>query len=119
MALFTTLKVTTGTAPNQATYWFLGKDDVYEGDIATETGVSEAPALEQNRATTEVEELLGAGVLIRLVATIGTVGANDNQQVRLLCSREKLGTAIDSLFGKSIRNKSVLSVRVPRKATFF
>lgn len=119
MALFKTLKTTVGTAPNQTTYYFRGRDDVYEDDIATETGVEEAPAGEQNRARVEVEELLGAGVLIRLVATIGLVGDDETDQVKLLCRRDKLGTAIDNLFGKTIRGKSVLSVRVPRKATFF
>jgi hypothetical protein len=118
MALFKTLKVSTGGA-TPVTYWFKGRDDVYEGSVATETGVTEAPTTEQNRAATSVEELLGAGVVIRLVATIGTVGGDDNSQVRLLCSRDKLGTAIDNLFGATIRGKSVLSVRVPRRATYF
>lgn len=113
------LKATQTVGGASQTFYFLGRDDVYQGGVSTATGVSEAEEDEQNRPTTKVEELLGAGVLIRLAATIGESGADDNAQVRLLCTRAQLGTALDTLNGETIRSREIISVRVPRKASFF
>lgn len=119
MALFKTLKVTVGTAPNTVTYYFRGEDGVYIGDIATETGVNEAPDSETNRARTSVPELLQKGVLVRVIATTGVAGGDNNKQVKLLVRRDKIGTAIDTLPAASIKGADIVSVRIPTKATFF
>lgn len=119
MALLKVLKATQTIGGQSQTYYFLGRDDVYEGGVATATGISEATEAEQNRPTTKVEELLGSGFLIRLAATIGEAGDEDNKQVKLLCTRAQFATALDTLNGETIRNEEIISVRVPRRATFF
>lgn len=118
MGIFTTLKYTTA-GQNPDTYYFRGKNDVYINEIAAETGITIAPPTEQNRPKVKVEELVAKGVLIRLMATTGLVGSDDNSQVKLLCGRDKLATALDNLEGETIRGESILSVRVPQKATFY
>lgn len=118
MGLFATLKYTTTDATPQ-TYYFRGKSDIYTGTIATETSVSVAPATEQNRPQVKVEELVASGILIRLVVSTGQIGSSSRKQVKLLCGRNKLATALDNLEGDTIRGNSIFSVRVPQKASFF
>jgi hypothetical protein len=119
MGLFVTLKCTTTGATPQS-YYFKGRSDVYTGAVATKTGVSVAPTAEQNRPETKVEELVAKGILIRLAATTGTVGGTTTRKhVKLVCLRDKIATALDDLESESIRGSSVLSVRVPQKASFY
>lgn len=118
MPLFTTFKHTTADTPAQ-TYYFRAIKESMPEEVATILGVSEAPENEQNRPRTKVEELVGKGILIRLVASTGLAGSDDRDQVKLLCGRAKLATALDSLIGETIREQLVYSVRIPQKATFY
>jgi hypothetical protein len=118
MAILELLKATVGTGADAKAYYFLGRADVYT-NISAATGITEATEDEQDEPATSVGELLGAGVLLRLAATIGTEGGSDNKQVKFLCTKAKFSTAFDDIVGSTIREQEVLTVRVPRKATFF
>lgn len=118
MAIFTTLKVVT-TDSTPKTYYFRGKSDIYTGAVATSTGVTIAPPAEANSPLTKVEELVGKGVLIRLMASTGQLGSSDRKEVKLVCLKSQISTAFTSLEGENIRGNSILSVRVPQKATFY
>jgi hypothetical protein len=114
MPLFSTLKVTVGSGTTAQSFYFRGRATSYNTAISTETGVSAAPTAEQNKALTPVSELVSKGVLIRLAASTGL-----NKQVKLLCARDKIGTAIDSLEGKTVNSLLIKSVRIPQRATYF
>ena len=118
MALFVTLKyTTTGTTPQS--YYFRGRSDIYSTAITAETGVSVAPAAEQDRPSCKIEELVARGVLVRLMASTGTLGTGAaRKQVKMLCGRDKLATAIGNLITKPVRGSAILSVRIPQKSYF-
>ena len=119
MALFVTLKyTTTGTTPQS--YYFKGRSDVYSTAISAETGVSVAPTAEQDRPSCKIEELVAKGILVRLMVSTGTVGTGaTRKQVKILCGRDKIPTAIANLIAKPVRGSGILSVRIPQKASFF
>lgn len=101
-----------------STYYLRVKAGVYTGAIGTALGISEAPPAEQSKPQTEVDDLLNAGTVIRLVATV-LIGTDERRTVKLLCERSKILTAAGDLIGQAFRGGTIRSVRIPTKATFY
>jgi hypothetical protein len=118
MAAFLTLHkatVTRGTETDN--YFFLARPDIYTGDVATQTGVSEAAPAEKDEPRYSVAELLGKGILKRVVtnASSGSGATLRRKTHRMLVTTAKSLTVLDGLKGKSIGGAVVDSVGVPRR----
>lgn len=107
--------VTRGTETDN--YFFLARPDIYTGDVATQTGISEAANAEKDEPRYSVAELLGKGILKRVVtnASSGTGATLRRKTHRLLVVTAKSLTILDALVGKSIGGAVVDSVNVPRR----
>jgi hypothetical protein len=114
MPLLDTLKATVTIGGTEQTAYFSGNANVYGAAVAAAVGVMVAPMAEQSRPRTSVQELQGAGWLIRLTATLA-----NNKGREILCSRDKLTTALDELIGKGCDGSTINSVRVARKAVYY
>jgi hypothetical protein len=122
MAKILTLHKATATVGTTTdSYFFLARPSIYSGDIATQTGVSEATNEEKDEPRYPISELLAKGILTRLVtyAVSGTGTTARRKTHRLLVVKSKIGTALDGLRGKSIDGAVVDSVGFPRKRTLF
>lgn len=112
------------TAGASEFYYFLGPKGLYAGAIATEVGIVEAPADEQDKPNTSVKELLGSGVA-RRVSVRSTSGTN-KFTTKMIVAKAKAATAEDGLIGKTISTdgakvsgSQIVSVVSPRRATFY
>lgn len=110
-------KATVGVGLNNTTYFFLARPGTYSGDISTVTGVTKATETEQDQPAISVANLLGKGLLFRVVASYTAAGKR--KTVRLLCTKNNLGTIIDELDGKAYNGGVLKAVRFPRRSTFY
>lgn len=102
----------------QLKYHFKSTDNVYEGDIATDTGISPAGENDLDAPEYSVKELIQAGILRRVTAYVRRAN-NTRGVVRLLVAKDKLETALDSLKGNTITLPTgvvtIVSVGFPRR----
>lgn len=99
------------------TYYFMQAPLSYAGTLDTVTGISAASDAEKDMPQYKVEALLAKGILFRVVVNYEVAGKRKSS--RILVTRDKLGTALDGLIGKSFRQGEIKSARIPRKATFY
>lgn len=116
VAIFETVKVTAGTAPAK-TYYFRTKAGLYDGTIATVTGVSKATEAEEDEPTINLGTLLQKGILIRVKGrqTVGT----KKRTVNLVCARDKIGTILDALEGTPYNGREIESASFPVRRTYY
>lgn len=105
--------ITIGVAPNEKKYFCL-QNDSYDA-IATDVGVAQSDAGDLDEPTIDIKDLLQKGIVVRLAITISTVGMKQTR--RILCTREKINTAIAALIGKQYGWGTIVSARVPVKRT--
>lgn len=103
-----------GTATPSA-YHFLQAPLSYEGSLDTVTGVVETPQAEQDMPLYKVSELLAKNIVIRMVVRYEVAGKRKTS--RILVAKDKMGTALDDLIGKSFRLGQISKAYVPRKAS--
>jgi hypothetical protein len=89
------LKATIGTT----VYAFKGTKGLYDGPIATETGISVAGEDDQDLPEYAVKELLQKGILRRVNAI--TANGTKKGSLKMLVAKDKLATALDGLKGKN------------------
>lgn len=116
-AIFETVRVTAGVAPALRTYYFRTKKGLYDGTIATVTGVSKATEAEEDEPTTNIGALLQKGILIRVKGRQTVLGKR--RTVNLVCARSKLATILDDLEGTSYNGREIESANFPVRRTFF
>lgn len=102
-------------------YYFLTRPETYTGDIGTQTGVSKASDTEQDRPPIPIGNLVTNGKLFRVVVSYKS--GTRNRTAKLLCARNKIGTILDGLEGKTYTGNNgssgqITSVRIAQKATF-
>lgn len=85
---------TVGTAK----YAFRAPAGLYDGTIATETGIAVAVEGDQDLPEFQVAELLKKGILRRVTAITRT-SAGRPSRLKLLCTSAKLATILDALKG--------------------
>lgn len=112
-AILKTWKATIGTK----TYFFLQSATGYQGSLDTICGLSEAEDDEQDEPVYSVAELINKNVLLRVRISyqVGTT----KKQAKLLVTRDKIGTALDSLIGETYRGGTIRKAGIKRDATFF
>jgi len=98
-------------------YYCLLRPETYTsiGSIVGITKVTDEAEL--NNAKTSVAELIGAGVAFRLQVD-GKIGGR-RRSFNLLCARDRIGTAMDGLKGKTVNSVVVGAARVKRRASFY
>lgn len=84
--------------------------------IGTIVGISKASDTEQNNTRSDVGELIKAGIVFRLNLATKTT---PKRYFHILCTRDKLGTALDGLVGKTINGKTVGAAKGRAKASFY
>lgn len=80
-------------------YAFRAPAGLYDGSIATETGIAVAPEADQDLPEFQVAELLKKGILRRVTANTKT-SAGKPSRLKLLCITSKLATVLDALDNK-------------------
>lgn len=86
--------VTIGTAK----YAFRAPAGLYDGNIATATGIAAAAEADQDLPEYLVKELLKKGILRRVTAITRT-SAGRSSRLGLLVAKDKLATILDALKG--------------------
>lgn len=79
-------------------YAFRAPAGLYDGSIATETGIAAAAEADQDLPDYPVKELLKKGIL-RRVSAITRTSAGRPSRLKLLCAKDKLSTILDALKG--------------------
>lgn len=102
-------------------YYFLSRPETYASDIGTQTGISLAKETEQDNVETDVDKLVRKGKLFRV--TVSYKAGTKRRTAKLLCAKNKLGTVLDGLNGKTYTGNNgssgvITSVRIAQKATF-
>jgi len=97
-------------------YFFLANPSSYAGSLDTITGITEATDAEQNEPNVKVGELLNSGQAFRV--HIQYTSAFGTRTGKILVSKDKLSTALDSLLGKPYRGGTIKFARIPTKATY-
>lgn len=117
VAIFETVKVSVGASPAIKTYYFRTKAGLYDGTIATVTGVSKVSEAEEDEPTIDVGTLLQKGILIRVKGrqTVGT----KKRTVNLVCARDKIGTILDALEGTPYNGREIESASFPVRRTYY
>lgn len=118
VAILKKYRATTGAAGSEREYFFLQNPTSYGGAVDTATGITAAADTEQDEPETSVASLLKSGKLFRVNIRY-TGGATGFKTAKILVTREKLGTALDTLVGKSFRGGTIVRASIPRKAQFF
>lgn len=86
--------------------------------IDSVVGVSKVTSeAEMSEPNTRVSELIGAGIVFRVTAS-GKSGTN-YRSYSFLVARDKIGTALDAVKGKTINGVSLSAGKIKRKATFY
>jgi hypothetical protein len=116
-AILELYRATVGDGVDSKEYFFLGRPGTFSGDVATACGIVKATATEQDQPAISVAALLGKGLLFRIIASYTAAGKR--KTVRLLCTKTKLGTILDTLDGKSFNGGTLSAVRFPRRSTFY
>lgn len=107
-------KATIGTR----TYFFYQHPTAYQGSLDTITGIEEAAQTELDEPATSVSNLISKGRLFRV--TITTTDGTKKRTAKILVTRDKLITALDSLIGETFKgNQTIQAARIPQKAQFF
>ncbi len=99
-----------------AKFYCLLNPDTYTdiGSIVGITKVTDESLL--NNTTNSVAELIRSGVVFRLnVVTKG----KPKRYFYILCARDKIGTALDGVVGKSIKGKVLGAAKGKAKAYFY
>lgn len=118
MAILVLHKVTLGAGAAAKTYYCLLNPTTYTS-IDAVVGISKVTEdSEKNSVKSDVAELIGAGVLFRIVC-YGKSSDGKRRSFNILCTREKIGTALDGLEGKTIHGVTVGAGRIKRTATFY
>jgi hypothetical protein len=81
-----------------AKYAFRAPAGLYDGAIATETGITAAGDADQDLPDYTVKALLRKGIL-RRVSAITKTSAGKPSRLKLLCTSAKLATILDALKG--------------------
>src|SRR5689334_17838934 len=81
-------------------YAFRAPAGLYDGSIATESGIAVAPEADQDLPEYKVAELLKKGILRRVTAITKT-SAGKPSRLKLLCTSAKLATILDALDDKA------------------
>lgn len=79
-------------------------------DISAIVGVNKAPADAVSEVHTTVRELQRAGKVIRISCRM-----SDGKYNGILCAIDKVASALGSLRGKTIGDRTIKSVTIPRK----
>lgn len=116
-AIFEVVKVTTGDAATAKTYYFKTKAGIYDGAVATATGVTKGTADDQDQPTTSIGQLLQKGILIRVKASSTVNGRRRTYSI--VCARHKLATILDDLEGMSYNGRALDTARFPTRRTFY
>lgn len=116
-AIFETVKVSTGASPALRTYYFRTKAGLYDGTIASVTGVSKASESEEDEPTVSIGVLLQKGILLRVKGRQTVNGKK--RTVNLVCAREKAGTILDGLEGTPYNGREIESASFPVRRTFY
>lgn len=114
MAIQEHLTATVTVGGTAQKYYFLGTAENYAGGIAAAVGVAVSLDADKSKPVTPVENLQGAGYLFRI-----TCNLNDNRRREVLCTRDKLATALDDLPGLTIDGALIDTAIISRKAVFF
>lgn len=117
-AILKKYRATVGATGSEREYFFLQSPTGYGGAVDTATGITEATDTEQDEPETSVAALLKSGKLFRVNIRY-TGGATGFRTAKILVTREKLGTALDTLIGKTFRGGTIVKASIPRKAQFF
>lgn len=117
MAIFETVKVSTGVSPALRTYYFRTKQGLYDGTIATVTGVSKASESEEDEPTVSIGVLLQKGILVRVKGR--QTASGKKRTVNLVCAREKVGTILDALEKTPYNGREIESASFPVRRTFY
>ena len=117
VAIFETVKVSVGASPAIRTYYFRTKAGLYDGTIATVTGVSKATEAEEDEPTVSIGVLLQKGILVRVKGrqVVGT----KQRTVNLVCARSKIGTILDDLEGTPYNGREIESASFPVRRTYY
>lgn len=107
-----------GAAGSEREYFFLQSPTSYEGSLDTATGIKQATETEQDEPNTSVGALLSSGKLFRVNIRY-TGGPTGFRTAKLLVTKDRLGTALDTLVDKSFRGGQIVKASMPQKATFF
>ena len=117
VAIFETVKVSLGPTATPKSYLFKSKKGLYDGTIATITGVSKASEAEEDEPTYDIGQLLQKGILVRVK---GRQMVNGKQRtVNLVCSREKVATILEALEGTPYNGREIESASFPVRRTFY
>lgn len=96
-------------------YYCLLNPKTYTG-IGSTVGITLASEEEQNSVRASVAELLRAGIVFRLNVTSRTT---PKRYFNILCTRDKVNTALDGLAGKTVNGVVVGAARAKRTANFY
>jgi hypothetical protein len=118
VAILKKFRATVGTTGNEKEYFFLQNPTSYEGSLDTATGIKEATETEQDEPNISVAALLNSGKLFRVNVRY-TGGPTGFRNAKLLVTRDRLGTALDTLVDKSFRGGTIVKASIPGKATYF
>lgn len=110
-------RATVGAAGSEREYFFLQSATGYGGSVDTVTGITAATDTEQDEPETSVASLLKSGKLFRVNIRY-TGGSTGFKTAKILVTRQKLGTALDDLVGKTFRGGQIVRASIPRKATY-
>jgi hypothetical protein len=99
------------------TYYFLARPGTY-ASIGSTVGITlVTEQSEMNNPNTSVAELLGSGLAFRILCHGKSGGAM--KYFNVLCSRDKIGTALDGVINKTINGVTLLAAKGKRRASFF
>jgi hypothetical protein len=109
--------IVSGGQIDTRTYYFLVSPSTYI-NIETVTGIKKViDTNEMNAPLVKVEELIRAGILLRL--TVSGLNANKRRSYHLLTLRSRAGAVQNNLLNKIIQGTKIDSVTAQRKATFY
>lgn len=118
VAILKKFRATVGGAGSEREYFFLQNPTSYGGAVDTVTGIRAATDTEQDEPETSVGSLLKSGKVFRVNIRY-TGGPTGFKTAKILVTREKLGTALDELVGKTFKGGQIVKASIPRKAQYF
>lgn len=110
-------RIILGASGDEKEYYFFQNPTSYAGSLNTITGVRPATDTEQDEPEISVAALLKSGKAFRVNIRY-TGGATGYKSAKILVARDKVGTALDSLIGKTFRGGQIVKASIPGKSQF-